>query len=227
VDYYDESTLIWLEADTIIRKETKDKKSLDDFCRSFHGGENTLPKVVPYTLDDVVAGLNAIAPYDWKKFFDDRLYSHGPGAPLGGIENSGWKLVYNETMNNNQQANEEAGQMTDVQFSLGIIVHNPEADDGNKIIDVTPGSPAAKAGVAPDMELLAVNGKQWTPDNLREAIRQAKGSSEPIELLLRNDDYYKTVKIDYHGGERYPHLEATGAPDLLDQIAHRRAAEVK
>jgi predicted metalloprotease with PDZ domain len=227
VDYYDESTLIWLEADTIIRKETKDKKSLDDFCRSFHGGENTLPKVVPYTFDDVVAALNAVAPYDWKKFFDDRLYSHGPGAPLGGIENSGWKLVYNESMNNNQQANEEAGQMTDVQFSLGIIVHNPEADDGNKIIDVTPGSPAAKAGVAPDMELLAVNGKQWTPDNLREAIRQAKGSSEPIELLLRNDDYYKTVKIDYHGGERYPHLEATGAPDLLDQIAHRRAAEVK
>jgi hypothetical protein len=77
------------------------------------------------------------------------------------------------------------------------------------------------------MELLAVNGKQWTPDNLREAIRQAKGNSEPIELLLRNDDYYKTVKIDYHGGERYPHLEATGAQDLLDQIAHRRAAEVK
>ena len=97
VDYYDESTLIWLEADTIIRQETKNKKSLDDFCRTFHGGENSGPKVVPYTFDDVVAGMQAVTPYDWRGFFTERLSTHGPGAPLGGLQNSGWKLVYSET----------------------------------------------------------------------------------------------------------------------------------
>ena len=69
VDYYEESALIWLEADTIIRRETKDKQSLDDFCKKFHGGENTGPMVVPYTFDDMVATMNEMAAYDWRKFF--------------------------------------------------------------------------------------------------------------------------------------------------------------
>ena len=108
VDYYDEGTLIWLEADTMIRKLTNDKKSLDDFCRTFHGGESTPPKVVPYTFDDVVAGLNEVAPYDWRDFFTTRLKSHGPGAPLGGIDNSGWKLVFTDTQNEYEHINELA-----------------------------------------------------------------------------------------------------------------------
>src|SRR5580700_359179 len=105
-DYYDEGTLIWLEADTIIRQESKGRKSLDDFCRKFHGGENTGPNVVPYTFDDVVTEMNDVYAYDWRKFFTDRLTSHGPGAPQVGLENSGWKLVYNETPNEHQKAEE-------------------------------------------------------------------------------------------------------------------------
>jgi predicted metalloprotease with PDZ domain len=226
VDYYDESTLIWLEADTIIRRETHEKKSLDDFCRLFYGGENTGPELVTYTFDDVVAALNQVAPYDWKTFFNERLYSHGPGAPLGGLESSGWRLTFSEAMNEHQRAMEQVNQETDVQFSLGMIVHNPGAEDSNEVEDVIPGSPAAKAGVAPDMKLLAVNGRRWTPEILREAIRQAKDTKEPIELLVENDGYFKTVKVDYHGGERYPHLEAQGR-DVLEQIAQRKAEEVK
>ncbi|HUL15772.1 MAG TPA: hypothetical protein VLV88_07230 [Terriglobales bacterium] len=227
VDYYDESTLIWLEADTIIRRGTKGKKSLDDFCRLFYGGESTPPKVVPYTFEDVVNTLNQVAPYDWKGFLQERLTSHGPGAPLGGLENSGWKLTFNDTMNEDQEANEEVYQTTDVQYSLGFIAHDPDSGESSKIEDVIPGSPAALAGIAPDMELVAVNGREWSPEVLREAIRRAKESKDPIELELKNDGYYKIVKIDYHGGERYPHLEATGAPDLLDKIASRKAPEVK
>jgi predicted metalloprotease with PDZ domain len=227
VDYYDESTLIWLEADTIIRRETKGKKSLDDFCRLFYGGESTPPKMIPYTFEDIVAALNTVAPYDWRNFFKERLYSHGPGAPLGGLEKSGWKLTFNDTMNEDQEANEEVYQTTDVQYSLGFVAHNPDSDESSKIEDVIPGSPAAEAGIAPDMELVAVNGREWSPELLREAIRRAKESKEPILLEMKNDGYYKTVKIAYYGGERYPHLEATGGPDLLEKIASRRAPEVK
>jgi len=227
VDYYDESTLIWLEADTIIRRETKGKKSLDDFCRLFYGGESTPPKVVPYAFEDVVNALNQVAPYDWKGFFQERLYSHGPGAPLGGLENSGWRLTFDDTMNEDQEANEEVYQTTDVQYSLGLIAHNPDSDESSKIEDVIPGSPAALAGIAPDMELVAVNRREWSPEVLRAAIRKAKEGKEPILLEVKNEGYYKTVRIDYYGGERYPHLEATGAPDLLDKIASRKAKEVK
>jgi predicted metalloprotease with PDZ domain len=226
VDYYQESTLIWLEADTVIRGKTHGKKSLDDFCRKFHGGQNTPPKIVPYTFEDVLAAMQAIAPYDWRTFFTERLNSHGPGAPLGGLENSGWRLGFSETMNEHQRAEDTVGRTTDVQFSLGIIVHDPGSENGDELSDVIAGSPSAEAGIAPGMKLLAVNGRRWTPEILREAIRRAKGGKEPIELLVENEEYFHSYRIDYHGGERYPHLERNGKPDLLSEIARMKAPAV-
>jgi len=226
VDYYDESTLIWLEADTIIRGKTQGKKSLDDFCRKFHGGQNTPPKIVPYTFEDVLAAMQEIAPYDWRTFFTERLNSHGPGAPLGGLENSGWRLVFSETMNEHQRAEDTVGRTTGVQFSLGIIVHDPGSENGDELSDVIAGSPAAEAGIAPGMKLLAVNGRRWTPEILRDAIRRAKGGKEPIELLVENEEYFHSYRIDYHGGERYPHLVRNGKPDLLSEISRMKAPAV-
>jgi predicted metalloprotease with PDZ domain len=226
VDYYDESTLIWLEADTIIRAKTQGKKSLDDFCRKFHGGQNTPPKIVPYTFEDVVAAMQEIAPYDWRTFFTERLNSHGPGAPLGGLENSGWRLVFNDSMNEHQRAEDAVGHTTDVQFSLGMILHDPGSENSDEVSDVIPGSPAAQAGIAPGMRLLAVNGRRWTPEILREAIQRAKASKERIEFLIENEEFFQTYRIDYHGGERYPHLERNGKPDLLSDIARMKAPPV-
>jgi predicted metalloprotease with PDZ domain len=227
VDYYDESTLIWLEADTIIRRESKGKTSLDDFCRKFYGGENTGPKLVTYSFEDVVAGMNEVAAYDWRNFFEERLKSHGPGAPLKGIENSGWKLVFDETMNEHQRAEEAAEFIVDAQYSLGFQVQGPGGPDGGKILDVIPGSLAERAGLAPGMQLVAVDGRKWSPDLLRDAIRRAKDGKEPIELLAQNGDYFRTYGIDYHGGERYPHLELiSGKTDVLTEIVKMKAAPV-
>jgi len=237
VDFYDESNLIWLEADAIIRRESQGRRSLDDFCRRFHGasagGDAAAAAssafrspVVPYTFDDVVAAMNEIAPYDWRNFFLARLDSTAPHAPLGGLEGSGWRLVFSETPNERLHAAEEARNFVNVQFSLGVIVKRDNSDkDGGRILDVIPGSPAAQAGVAPGLTLVAVNGRHWSPDVLRAAVRDAKGGSEPIELLLENAGYYKTYRVDYHGGERYPHLERDASrPDLLGQIIHPRAS---
>lgn len=227
VDYYDESTLIWLEADTIIRRETRGKKSLDDFCRKFHGGENTGPKVVPYTFEDVVAGMNAVVPYDWREFFTERLRSHGPDAPLGGLENSGWKVVFTDIPNEHEKAEEIVTQVAGYGFSLGFDVHAPGGEQGDRIMDVIPGSPADQAGLAPGMHLVAVNGRKWSPEVLHSAIQLAKDNKEPIELLAESADYYKTYRIDYHGGERNPHLEAiNGKSDVLGDIARMKAAPV-
>jgi len=227
VDYYDESLLIWLEADTIIRRESKGKKSLDDFCRKFHGGENTAPNVVPYSFDDLVTALNEVAAYDWRKFLTDRIKSHGPDAPLGGLENSGWKLVFTDTENEHQRSEEAAEFNVDAAYSLGFQVHAPVGPDASLIEEVIPGSPADKAGMAPTMLLLAVNGRKWTPELLRDAIHRAKESSDPIELLAQNGEYFHTYRVDYHGGERYPHLEPIpGKTDVLTEIVKMKAAPV-
>ncbi len=227
VDYYDESTLIWLEADTIIRGESKGKKSLDDFCRTFYGGENTSPKVISYNFDDVITAINEVAAHDWRSFFTDRLTAHSPGAPLTGIENSGWKLVFTESMNEHQRAEETVNQETDLDYSLGFDVHASGGEESDRIIDVIPGSPAAKAGLAPGMHLVAVNGRRWTPDVLRNAIKRAKIDNAPIDLLAENNDYFQIYRIEYHGGEQYPHLEAiSGKTDVLAAIAKMKAVAI-
>ena len=131
VDYYPEGFLIWLEADTVIRQQTKGQKSMNDFCHIFHGGGNTPPKVITYTFDDVVKTLNEVTPYDWAKFLRDRLDTYGPGAPLGGITNSGWKLVYDDNASEFTKAMEKVRDAVDARFSIGLSL-----DDKGGIQDV-------------------------------------------------------------------------------------------
>lgn len=224
VDFYPESELLWLEADAIIRRESRGRKSLDDFCRLFHGGESGAPKVIPYTFDDVVAALNQILPRDWKSFWRTRLDSTGPKAPLAGLAEGGWKLVYTEEIPDLQRAAEDTHKVTDVRYSIGISVR----EDG-AIPDVVPESPAAAAGVGPGMRLVAVNGRRWNPVVLRDAIKRS--TSRAVELLVENGEFLKTYRLDYAGPERYPHLERDKArPDLLSSIIRplaSRAADTK
>lgn len=227
VDYYDESTLMWLEADSLIRTKSNGTKSLDDFAKKFHGGQSSGPKVVPYAIEDVVVALNEVAPYDWKSFFEQRLHSHGPGAPLGGLENTGWKLVFTEAPNEHDRSNENTNQEFGFIYSLGLDLHAPGGEQSDRILDVLPGSPAAKGGLAPGMRIVAVNGRRWSPELLREAIQAEKQANGPIEVLAENNDYFQIYKVDYHGGERYPHLEAiAGKKDMLSDIAKMKSAPV-
>jgi predicted metalloprotease with PDZ domain len=217
-DFYEESELLWLEVDTIIRRETKGRRSLDDFCRLFYGGPSGPPKVVPYTFEDVVAALNQIAPYDWSAFWNARLESTGDRAPLGGITASGWKLTYAATPTEMQQSAEEATKTLDARFSLGFAVQ-----ENGGIPDVIPGSPAARAGLPPGTKLVAVNGRRYTQEVLHDALKAS--SRQPVELLVENGDFFRTYRLDYAGGERYPRLERDESkPDLLSQIVRPLAA---
>jgi predicted metalloprotease with PDZ domain len=214
VDFYDEGTLDWLWADVIIRQQSKGSKSLDDFCHLFHGPPSTGPMVKTYTFDDVVSALNQVVPYDWRGFWMERLTSHGPGAPLGGIEGSGWKVVYDDTQSELLRGAESDGHIATGAFSIGLDLR----EDG-VITDTVEGMPAALAGIGPGMKLVAVNSRQYTPEVLRDALKAGKNGTAPLELLVENTDYYKTYKLDYHGGERYPHLVRDDSkPDLLTEI---------
>jgi predicted metalloprotease with PDZ domain len=214
LDYYPEGELIWLEVDSIIRQQTHGERSLDDFCRRFHGGESGPPKVVPYTFDDVVRTLNEIAPYDWTHLLHERVASTSTHAPLGGIERDGWKLIYDDHPNLFNKAIEKVGKFADFSYSLGFSV----SQDG-KLSDVIVGSPAYQSGLGPGMKLIAVNGHKWTPAVLRTALKAAKETSEPIDLLAENAQFYQTYSIPYHEGEKSPHLERISAqPDVLSIV---------
>jgi predicted metalloprotease with PDZ domain len=213
VDFYPEGDLIWLEADVLIRQRTQGQRSLNDFCQKFAGGQSCPPKVVPYTLDEVVATLNEVAPYDWREFFRTRVYMANPGAPLGGIENAGWKLAYTNTVPEYLKMIESATKTTHLQFSLGLTVK----EDGY-ILDVVADAPADKAGISPAMKLLAVNGRRWTPELLRTATK-VTAIGESVELLVENADFFKTCHLDYNEGEKYPVLTRDQTrPDLLSEI---------
>jgi predicted metalloprotease with PDZ domain len=214
VDFYPEGDLIWLEADLTIRQQTHSRKSLDDFCKKFHGGTNSAPMVVPYTYADVVQTLSNVAPYDWKSFFQTRVYEISEHAPMGGIEKGGWRLGWTNEVPEFLKIREDQRKATDLNYSLGFSL-SPEGNIG----DVLPGSPADQAGIVQDMKLVAVDGRAWSVKRLRDAIKTAATNSAPLTLLIQDQDYYRTFTVDYHGGEKYPVLERnTSKPNLLDDV---------
>ena len=209
-DYYDEGDLLWLEVATIIHRETKGQKTIDDFCQSFHGGPNNGAEVKTYTFDQFVGTLNAVAPFDWASFFHERLDSTSADAPVGGIENAGWTVAFNGTPLKLQGRRGSPGYV----YSIGLNV-NPEG----MVTDSIVGGPAFEAGISSGMKVIGVNGRVYTPELLEDAIKEAKDTSKAITLLVVVDDYFQTSTIDYHGGDRYPHLvRDEGKPDYLDEI---------
>lgn len=215
VDYYPEGELVWLDVDTTIRKLTHDKKSLNDFCARFLGlGGNTPPEVVPYTFNELVENLNAIVPYDWAGFLRERLTSKASHAPLEGIAQGGYHIVYSDQPGAYISAKEATTGDAIAWWAIGLRV----SGDGH-INDVLVGSVSDKAGLGPGMQIIAVNNRQYTAQLLGDAITAAKDSTQPIEMIVANTGYYKVVKLDYHDGLRFPHLERVqGTPDYLDEI---------
>ncbi|HEY2661239.1 MAG TPA: peptidase M61 [Caulobacteraceae bacterium] len=214
-DYYSEGQLIWLDADTLIRQLSGGKRSLDDFARAFFGVDNDSHVVRPYDFDEVVATLNGVQPYDWASFLHQRIDGHGPGAPLDGLKRGGYKLTYTDTETDYLKSAEAGRKMTDLSFSIGVTL----SSEGT-LTQVQWDGPAFKAGLTEGCQIVAVNGDAFSADDLKDAIKAGAASgAAPIELLIKNKDQFRTVRIDYHDGLRYPHLERmAGAPARLDDI---------
>ena len=216
-DYYSESDLVWLDVDTLIRERSQGKRSLDDFAKAFFGINNGSTVTVTYTFADVVSALKAVEPYDWAKFLRERLDATGKGAPLDGLRRGGYKLVYTDTPSDYQSESEGQSKRTDLLNSIGLSMN--DKDKAGTISEVVWDGPAFKAKVTQGMEIVAINGVAYDPDVLKDAITAAKGTDLPIELIVKNDDRYLVLKVEYHDGLRYPHLERdTSVPARLDDI---------
>jgi predicted metalloprotease with PDZ domain len=221
-DFYQESALLWLEADTLIRRESKDKKSLDDFCARFYGPPSTAPRVVPYDFEALVQALNSVHPHDWAGFWNERLNRLRPGAPLEGIQAAGWRLALTETPSTMHLAHEADDKDLDLRYSLGFYVD----DEGATIGDVIPHSPADRAGASPGSHLIALNGYKWSKDLLHDTLAAPVEARGALTLIVEKDSMFKTLDLEYAGGERYPNLlREPGTEDLLKQIAHPRAGD--
>ncbi|GBQ65566.1 hypothetical protein AA103196_1158 [Ameyamaea chiangmaiensis NBRC 103196] len=214
-DYYVEGQLVWLDADTLIRKLSDNRKSLNDFAGTFFATNNASVVTSPYTFDDVVAALNNVQPYDWAKFLHDRLDTIQPHAPLDGLKNGGYALVYTDEPTSFIKAREEQMHMVDVTFSLGMIVKK----DGT-MTRMHWMSPAYKAGLTSGETIIAVNDMAYTDDRLRHAIKDAHTNpKQDIRLVVKAADHVMNVTIPYHDGPRYPHLRRIdGTPDYLGAI---------
>ena len=211
-DYYSEGQLIWLDADTLIRKLSDGKRSLDDFAKVFFGVYNGSYITAPYGFDDVVAALNKVEPYDWAKFLRTRLDGHGPGAPLDGLARGGYKLVYTDQPTPYFKDTETRRHIFDETYSLGLAV---STQSPGQVASVLWDSPAFRVGMTDGDKILAVNGEAFTADVLDKAVR----AKAPVSLTVENNKEVRTITVDYRGGPQYPHLEKIGAgPARLDAI---------
>ncbi len=211
-DYYNEGLLIWTEAHAIIQEGTGNARGMDDFARTFFGLKEGDYGQVTYNFDDIVAGLNAVMPYDWRTFLSDRL-TQKEKAPLGGFTRSGYTLVYTDTPTNATARGMKANKFLDLIYSLGINVAKA------KITAVQWEGPAFKAGLTVGQEIVAVNGVPYTEDALKAAVTAAKGGRDPIRLTMKTDALIRDVGVQWTGGLRYPRFQKTGTGDgPLDRL---------
>ncbi len=218
-DYYAEGQLIWLDVDARLRELSRGRRSLDDFARTFFAADAHAVRVSTYTFDDVVRTLEHIQADDWNKFLRTRVEQAGNEDALGGLARAGWKLVYRDTPSVYQRDVEYTRKQSDFSYSLGFVV----ATTSGRIEEVLWDSPAFAAGLAASMTIVAVNNEAFTSEKLERAIADAAANKTPIDLLVRNFDRFRSVRIDYHGGLRHPHLERIGGtPDRLGEIFEPR-----
>jgi predicted metalloprotease with PDZ domain len=218
-DFYDEGELIWLDADTIIRERSHGARSLDTFLHRYTEPSTTGPIVVTYTRAQIEALLNEVEPYDWHAFFEKYVYHPDLHPPADELARAGWKLVYSDQPNAFIAARQAENPGV-----VGWYEYGANLTEDGVVRDVRENSPAWKAGLAPEMHVLAVNGQQFTPDVLEYAVKRAQHSNAPISLITTQTGWYQTLSLDYRGGIRYPHLERiSGTPDMLAEIAAPKA----
>lgn len=218
-DFYAASELLWLNVDTALRSGSGGRVSLDDFMKRFYAGPGREPALKPYVEADVYATLGGIAVGDWHTLIRRHLDTLGPAALLAGLESSGWRLIYSPDKNPYLETQQRRDKNVERRWSIGLTL-----DDKGMILDSAEQRAAAHAGAGPGMKLVAVNGHRYTPQILDAAITAAHEHHQPIELLVENADFYRTLKVDYYDGARYPHLvRIAGRPDLLAETLRPRA----
>jgi predicted metalloprotease with PDZ domain len=203
---------MWLDIDTRLRELSSDTRSLDTFAASFFGGTGERQRTSTYTFEDIVEGLDKVATYDWESYLRDKVETV-TSPPLDGLLRGGYRLVYRPTESEFARQAGATFDMLSLTFSIGITV----ATCGT-LQEVLWESPAFAAGLTAGAVILAVNGRAYTPDELRQAIIAGQDGT-PIELSIKRRKRHSSATIHYRDGLRFPHLERIpGTRSRLDEI---------
>jgi len=213
-DYYNEGVLFWLEVDSLLRAMTDEKVTIDDFAKHFLGARGDNDTVYGYEEQDVIDALQALAPYDWAGLIQRWVKEPQAALPLDFVERMGYRLSYGDTPSEYESKREKDGNYASAHHSLGMSVSSSGVIHGS----IVPGMPAAEAGLAPGMAIVGVNGKKFTLDRFRDAVKDSIARRE-VEFLLLDGDLFRTIKVPYADGARYLRLARTdSAPDRLKAI---------
>jgi predicted metalloprotease with PDZ domain len=213
-DYYVEGSLVWLEADMIIREQSSGKKSLDDFAKAFFGIKDGDWGTVTYNFDEVVRTLNGVLPYDWASFLDQRIRTPGQAAPWRGIEKGGYKIVWKEEPNIYEKERMKNGNFVDLTFSLGMNL-----DKDGVVTSTVWDGPVFRQGIVNGTKIIAVDGVGYSKERINEAVKASTDKKRPVKLLVELNKRFREVTLDYSGGLRYAHLEPVSkAQQPLDKL---------
>jgi predicted metalloprotease with PDZ domain len=218
-DFYEASEFLWLNVDAELRARSGGKVSIDDLVKRFYSGSSGAPALKPFVEDDLYAALAQLVPADWRAIIRRHLDSTGPQVLLEGLKSSGWQLSYGPQKNSYLEVWQKHRKATTRDWSIGFTL-----DRNDIVVDTVEDRAAARAGVGPGMKLVAVNGRRYTAEVLDDAIAEAHTTRKPIELLVQNDDFFRTLSVPYFDGPRWPHLTQVGArPDVLSAVLRARA----
>ena len=156
--------------------------------------------------------------------FDGRFFQlqNAPNqpAPTRGVEMGGYRLVWKDKPNSYEEGRMANGKYTSLFYSLGINV-----DGDGKVTSTRWDSPAFNAGIVNTTQIVAVDDVAFSADEIKDAVTRAKGRKEPIRLIVKRGDAFRTVEVDWHGGLRYPWLEKAGAGEGgLDRLLAPKTA---
>ena len=215
-DYYPEGVLLWLDVDARLGELSHGKRSLDDFARRFFLAKGAQGVISTYTFQDVCAALGAVAANDWSSFLQRHLDTHDDAEAMAGLERAGWQLVYTDTPSETFRQDEAEAGVSNLDYSIGLQVR-----PNGLVSSVVWGSPAFKAGLAPDAKIEAVNGKPFSLAAINAAVKLA--GDVPVTLTFINDGRSQTASLAYRGSLRYPSLQRIpGTPDRLSRLLRAR-----
>jgi predicted metalloprotease with PDZ domain len=215
-DFYMEGMLLWYECDAIIREKTDGAKSLDDFCKRFFAAVPGRTTVAGYDLADVARDLNATAANDWEAFLRRRVEVSQESLPLDVLGQLGYRLKYSDKPAGAELKGTAPPPDNPAADTLGMVLMAGE------VRAVDPGLPADKAGLAPGMKVIGVNGKTISPNRMRDAIADSV-TRRKVELLIEDGEEFRTIVVPYADGLRYLDLERVSAkPDVLGEILKPR-----
>ncbi len=223
-DYYSEGAAFWLEADARIRRGTAGAKSLDDFVhRFFDVPVRPVGALEPYDRQTLVDTLAEVWDgEDWSDLIRRRIEDPVESLSMDYlVELLGYQWNWTSEPSALQKALAAKNPArVDLRTSLGLRV-----DDG-AVASLVPGGLADLAGIPHDAELVGVNGWRYSPERLRDAVRDS-AEQGGVHLLLDIEGRLEGAELPYSLGARYPQLEPLdAADDLLREIAAPRTEPV-